>query len=210
MFVFEGVLGAIGVTLLGVGSADASSAARLDLLAREGAQWIVASSDAGSAIASPHVEWIVVAAAVVAAFLGGFLGMRSVAPRIAKRRQRTGSRSGGDVLERLQSVLRDVERVTGEIRAPEPSIVPRESVSRTSLRSSAARVTFARPTEEESVGPAPAIATNPRERTSRFEEARAMLSEGHEPSVVQARTGLRLAEIDLLRAARRAPAEAYA
>jgi hypothetical protein len=66
----------IATLLLGAAEAVAQPSARLDLLARESAQWMVGSVEASPALATPTVLAIALVATLVAAFLGGFLGMR--------------------------------------------------------------------------------------------------------------------------------------
>jgi hypothetical protein len=220
MFACEGMPVVIATLLLGAAEAVAQPSARLDLLARESAQWMVGSVEASPALATPTVLAIALVATLVAAFLGGFLGMRRrAAARVAPGRTH-GFSSGAEVLDRLQHVLSDVERVAGEIRTPAPSAATNPTSSDATAALAASRnapsVVFARAREvERDARPVLTVTgartvTGPPTRGDRLEEARSLLHDGMDPAGVQARTGLRLAEIDLLRASPRVASGSYA
>jgi hypothetical protein len=220
MFACEGVPLVIATLLLGAAEAVAQPSGRLDLLARESAQWMVGSVEASPTLATPTVVVITLVVALVAALLGAFLGMRRRAPARGAPVRARGFSSGAEVLDRLQHVLSDVERVAGEIRTPAPSVATSATQSDATAALATSRnapaVVFARAREVErdarpvlAVTGARTIPAQPA-RGDRLEEARSLLHDGMDPAGVQARTGLRLAEIDLLRASPRVASGSYA
>ena len=183
--------GAFLAAFLTAQPAAAADGARLDLLAREGASWIGSGPPVtATAVPIPIIGLLI--ASVLAAFAGGFVGVRRFTPRPARARVPRGR---GEVIARLERVLADVETVTSQMQGPvrQHASADAEAPARSN---ETGRVAFRRAPASETVASTPSVGGVRRE--ARLQEARQLLAEGNDLAAVAARTGLRIAELDLI------------
>lgn len=209
-------------------SEAAADPGRLDLLAAEASR-VAAAGPGATGPASWGVLGVFLLGTMAAAFAGTWLGARRVAQaggrngwRELTYRFRSGTplRLKTETLQRLSGVLGELEEIGSDLRKRrdgEPA-APEEERSGASAGTDSGdppAVTFRRraplaappafprrePAEAaapQATEPAPA---RPRERRAAYERARQLLREGADPGVVREITGLKSAEVDLLRAA---------
>jgi hypothetical protein len=152
------------------------------------------------------------AATSLAAFAGTYFGARRSPrsePSEDSHAELTVARRGdgpmvirSETLARLAGVLDDLEEIGAGLKRSSRSA--EEAPDRESA--AAARVTFRRRQDEPRVRKASPAPERRGDRRVNYEQARRLLREGHDPLTVRAMTGLRGAEVDLLRAAGLRPA----
>ncbi|MGQ0720012.1 MAG: hypothetical protein ACT4PE_00420 [Candidatus Eiseniibacteriota bacterium] len=179
---------------------------RAELLAAEAERVAETASPAGG---TPG--WIplvaIGVATTAAAFAGTYFGARrssrSRPPEDAHAELTVARRADGPMvirsqtLARLAGVLDDLEEIGAGLKRSSRS--PGEAPDRDAAPPS--RVTFRRREPEPRTRATPSPPDRRGDRRASYEQARRLLREGHDPLAVRAMTGLRGAEVDLLRAA---------
>ena len=148
-------------------------------------------------------------ATIFAAFLGSAIGVRNFSFRRVRDngdwreityRYRSGKpvAVGRETFERMQGVLGQIEDLGDRVRRARRSTAPNlpaEEPESPPARPPAVPAELPRPTRGDSE-PRPRSRVR---RTERFRRARRLLGEGRDPALVRQITGLRQAELDLLR-----------
>ena len=214
-----------GILIGSVAAAAAASpawadAGRMKLMAGEVAG-LVTPAAAQSGGASWWLVGALFTATLVAAFLGTWLGLRALT--VGKLSGKDGWREvayrfrseepmtvGKDMIHRMTGVLDEIEdlgRKLGDAprSAPAGDEEAQEPAIRFARRDGLAPVPVPTPiqlVEEEAATPAPRpLARTRGDRAARYREARELLAEGRDRDEIRALTGLKAAELDLLRSA---------
>jgi len=211
-------------------AAAAADAGRMGLLAREAADALAASAPAAPAGDSTLWIGAVVLAALGASWLGTWLGLRRHAvARLRERdgwreltyrfRSKRPMNADPNLLGRIAGVLDDLEGLSRQVKAATmaPALAtaggglagpgPGPVRFRRDRETEGVTARWAPAAESPRVAPAAPAVEAPRTpvrdagRAARYREARALLRSGADRAAVRARTGLKAAEIDLLRCA---------
>jgi hypothetical protein len=203
--------------------AYAADAGRLDLLAAE----IARLAAAPSPVQATAVPWATIGAlfagTMLAAFLGTYAGARRQVLRGGKDwreltyRFRAGKplRLKQDTLTRLNGLLGDLEEIGTDLRKVGSGGAPAVAATPTTATTTAAEAPagpraglagalFHRGGFPRKLAAPPTAASAPqprRDRRSAYERARRLLEKGHDVATIRELTGLKTAELDLLRAA---------